>query len=340
MIAVPETGSFTPGHHDVGVPHPGVHRRRARRHDEPARRVPRRRASSASSRRSPPAPTIFEDIPGHAVHPARVPRAARSCSSSARRACSGSGLMDVVTPPASAAAPRADASAAPAPFRPSAAGWLARGVAVGRGRLPRARLPAEPARHRGARYYATRSATGSSPCRSTCCSATSGQISLGHQAFVGIGAFTSAYLVTVQGQSFWVGVARRGGDRRRARRSSSAACRCASAASTSRSITLSYGLVAEQNIFQIQELTGGGAGPARAEAGLVRHRLALLLPVPRVPRRRAVRRLADDAKQGRAGAARPAREPAGGVDVRHQRAPGHAVRVRRLGRVRRPRPGR
>ena len=45
-----------------------------------------------------------------------------------------------------------------------------------------------------------------------------GQISLGHQAFVGIGAFTAAYVMTVQGQSFWVGVARRGRDRRRARR--------------------------------------------------------------------------------------------------------------------------
>ena len=41
-----------------------------------------------------------------------------------------------------------------------------------------------------------------------------GQISLGHAAFVGIGAFTSAYLVTAQGQSFWVGVLGRDRDRR------------------------------------------------------------------------------------------------------------------------------
>ena len=60
-----------------------------------------------------------------------------------------------------------------------------------------------------------------------------GQISLGHAAFVGIGAFTSAYLVTVQGQSFWVGVARRHRHRRPARRSSSGACRCGSPACTS-----------------------------------------------------------------------------------------------------------
>lgn len=34
-----------------------------------------------------------------------------------------------------------------------------------------------------------------------------GQISLGHQGFLGIGAFLSAYVVTAQGQSFWVGLA-------------------------------------------------------------------------------------------------------------------------------------
>jgi branched-chain amino acid transport system permease protein len=44
--------------------------------------------------------------------------------------------------------------------------------------------------------------------------------------------------------------------------------RCASPASTSRSVTLSYGLVAEQNIFQVRELTGGGQGqPAPKPAG-------------------------------------------------------------------------
>ena len=41
-----------------------------------------------------------------------------------------------------------------------------------------------------------------------------GQISLGHQAFVGIGAFTSAYVVTELGQEFWLGVGVGGVDRR------------------------------------------------------------------------------------------------------------------------------
>lgn len=34
-----------------------------------------------------------------------------------------------------------------------------------------------------------------------------GQISLGHQGFLGVGAFVSAYVVSAQGQSFWVGLA-------------------------------------------------------------------------------------------------------------------------------------
>ncbi len=86
-----------------------------------------------------------------------------------------------------------------------------------------------------------------------------GQISLGHQAFVGIGAFTSAYIVTVQKQSFFVAVIVAmavgalqalilGGVALRIKGLYFAL------------ITLSYGLVAEQSIFQIQSLTGGGAG--------------------------------------------------------------------------------
>jgi len=88
-----------------------------------------------------------------------------------------------------------------------------------------------------------------------------GQISLGHQAFVGVGAFTSAYIVTEQGQSFWLGVlvaAAVGGFQALVLGGVSLRIRGLYFAL----ITLSYGLVAEQNIFQIQELTGGGAGQA------------------------------------------------------------------------------
>jgi branched-chain amino acid transport system permease protein len=86
-----------------------------------------------------------------------------------------------------------------------------------------------------------------------------GQISLGHQAFVGIGAFVSAYMVTEQGQSFWIGVlaaAAIGGAQALVLGGVSLRVRGLYFSL----ITLSYGLVAEQNIFQIQELTGGGAG--------------------------------------------------------------------------------
>jgi branched-chain amino acid transport system permease protein len=86
-----------------------------------------------------------------------------------------------------------------------------------------------------------------------------GQLSLGHQAFVGIGAFVAAYVMTVQGQSFWVGVlaaAAIGGAQALVLGGVSLRVRGLYFAL----VTLSYGLVAEQNIFQIEELTGGGAG--------------------------------------------------------------------------------
>lgn len=88
-----------------------------------------------------------------------------------------------------------------------------------------------------------------------------GQISLGHQAFVGIGAFTSAYMVTQQNQPFWVAVAAAaavGG--LQALVLGGASLRITGLYFAL--VTLSYGLVAEQNIFQVKELTGGGQGQA------------------------------------------------------------------------------
>jgi branched-chain amino acid transport system permease protein len=94
-----------------------------------------------------------------------------------------------------------------------------------------------------------------------------GQISLGHQAFVGIGAFASAYMVSVQQQPFAVaiGVALLlgalqalvlGGVSLRIRGLYFAL------------VTLSYGLMAEQSLFQIKSLTGGGQGqPAPLPGG-------------------------------------------------------------------------
>jgi branched-chain amino acid transport system permease protein len=88
-----------------------------------------------------------------------------------------------------------------------------------------------------------------------------GQISLGHQAFVGIGAFASAYIVTEQNLSFWMGVATGvavGG--LQALVLGGVSLRITGLYFAL--VTLSYGLVAERNIFQIEELTGGGQGLA------------------------------------------------------------------------------
>ncbi len=86
-----------------------------------------------------------------------------------------------------------------------------------------------------------------------------GQISLGHQAFVGIGAFTAAYIVSEQSLSFWAGVGAAvavGG--LQALILGGASLRITGLYFAL--VTLSYGLVAERNIFQIEELTGGGQG--------------------------------------------------------------------------------
>ncbi|HVL82338.1 MAG TPA: branched-chain amino acid ABC transporter permease [Actinomycetota bacterium] len=86
-----------------------------------------------------------------------------------------------------------------------------------------------------------------------------GQISLGHQAFVGIGAFTSAYMVSVAGQEFPIAVL------------SAMAVGAVQAlilglvALRVRGLyfallTLAYGLLAEASLFKIPALTGGAAG--------------------------------------------------------------------------------
>ncbi|MEY2456786.1 MAG: branched-chain amino acid transport system permease protein [Acidimicrobiaceae bacterium] len=86
-----------------------------------------------------------------------------------------------------------------------------------------------------------------------------GQISLGHQAFVGFGSFTSAYVVTDLKQEFWIGllVAAIVG-------ALQAVVLGAVALRLSglyfALITLSYGVMAEQSIFNIEAFTGGDAG--------------------------------------------------------------------------------
>ncbi|MGH8998419.1 MAG: branched-chain amino acid ABC transporter permease [Acidimicrobiia bacterium] len=96
-----------------------------------------------------------------------------------------------------------------------------------------------------------------------------GQISLGHQAFVGVGAFTSAYMVTVHKQPFYAAVA--------VSMAVGAAQALVLGAVSLRItglyfalVTLSYGLMAEESLFNIESITGGTAGqPAPKPAGFV-----------------------------------------------------------------------
>jgi branched-chain amino acid transport system permease protein len=143
-------------------------------------------------------------------------------------------------------------------YRPSLAGWVARGVVwAGIAYLVFGFPLSQPSSD--VPFFTTAVCYGIVALSLNVLLGYVGQISLGHQAFVGVGAFTAAYIMTVQGQSFWIGVlaaAAVGGAQALVLGGVSLRIRGLYFAL----VTLSYGLVAEQNIFQIQELTGGGAG--------------------------------------------------------------------------------
>jgi branched-chain amino acid transport system permease protein len=169
--------------------------------------------------------------------------------------------MAITTPPPAAPTPPAAATATtskPEPFRPSAIGWVARGIVwMALAWLvlifPLGREAFEVQRYSEAVIF------GIIGLSLNVLLGYVGQISLGHQAFVGIGAFTAAYMVSEQNQSFWLAVlvaAAIGG--LQALILGGASLRITGLYFAL--VTLSYGLVAEKNIFQIQELTGGGQG--------------------------------------------------------------------------------
>ncbi len=157
-----------------------------------------------------------------------------------------------------AAPPSAEAPARPQPFRPSILGWILRlvvwaGVAWVVLVFPLGREAFEVQQYAQAVIY------GIIGLSLNVLLGYVGQISLGHQAFVGIGAFTAAYAVSEQGQSVWVAVAVAaavGG--LQALILGGASLRITGLYFAL--VTLAYGLVAERNIFQIEELTGGGQG--------------------------------------------------------------------------------
>lgn len=96
-----------------------------------------------------------------------------------------------------------------------------------------------------------------------------GQISLGHQAFVGIGAFASAYMVSQANQPFLVAVVIAmaiGGGQAFVLGLVSLRVRGLYFAL----VTLSYGLMAQETLFKVDSLTGGAAGQnAPRPAGFV-----------------------------------------------------------------------
>ena len=106
-----------------------------------------------------------------------------------------------------------------------------------------------------------------------------GQISLGHQAFVGLGAFTSAYIVTNLQLSFWLAVAVAAGF-------GAIQATLLGAISLRLSglyfalVTLAYGTFAEETLFGIAALTGGEGGkpaprPVGFESGYAYYYLCL-----------------------------------------------------------------
>jgi branched-chain amino acid transport system permease protein len=94
-----------------------------------------------------------------------------------------------------------------------------------------------------------------------------GQISLGHQAFVGLGAFTSAYVVTNLQLSFWLAIAVAAGF-------GAVQATLLGAVSLRLTglyfalVTLAYGTFAEESLFGIAAITGGEGGkPAPRPVG-------------------------------------------------------------------------
>ena len=143
-------------------------------------------------------------------------------------------------------------------FRPTPQGWLVRGVVLALVAAlvllwPLSRPSADAALFAKAAIYAIVGLSLNVLIGYT------GQISLGHQAFVGIGAFTSAYMVSQAHQPFLVGVVVAmvvGGLQALILGLVSLRVRGLYFAL----VTLSYGLLAQNTIFKIQSLTGGAAG--------------------------------------------------------------------------------
>jgi len=153
----------------------------------------------------------------------------------------------------------AGAAEAPArPERPSAAGWTVRGVVAAAVAavvvvLPLSRSGFEVNIYTEAVIYAIIGLS------LNVLLGYAGQLSLGHQAFVGVGAFTSAYMVSVHGQNFVAAV----GTAVAVGAAQALVLGLVSLRITGlyfALVSLAYGTMAEDSLFNITSLTGGGSG--------------------------------------------------------------------------------
>src|SRR5581483_8689271 len=229
--------------HPFGVD-PRLHRRRARRDDQPARRV-RRRCRGRCGREHDGQLSRLRTHPrsavGHGLRPPRD-RADRAAPGAARFPLGrrrGGGAFAVRSP---------------------AVAWLTRGAFVGGLAalvllFPLTRSGIEVNVYTEAVIYAIIGLS------LNVLVGYAGQISLGHQAFVGIGAFTSAYMTTVHEQNFVAAI----GVTMLVGAAQALLLGLVSLRITGlyfALVTLTYGTMAENSLFNITSLTGGSAGQA------------------------------------------------------------------------------
>ena len=165
------------------------------------------------------------------------------------------------------------------PFRPSATGWMARiGVVAGLAAIALLYIFASKP-FRSDDPLAAGIVIGVGALSLNVLIGYAGQISLGHQAFIGSGAFSSAFVISQSHQSFYIALA--------------AAVAVGAAQATLLGlialrvrglyfalITLAWGSVAEASIFRWGSFTGGGAGqPAPRPGGFTGDRSYLIICV-------------------------------------------------------------
>ena len=146
--------------------------------------------------------------------------------------------------------------------------------------------------------------TGSSPLSMNVLVGYTGQASLGHAAFLGVGAFASGYALTELGMPF--GAAAGGG------RASSAWPSALVLGGVALRVTglylalvtIAFGLFAQETLFNIRSLTGGGAGQPAARPSIVSTDLRYAYFCIGVLGARAPLRLAAHRRPGPAGPSR------------------------------------